>query len=141
MSDDQKIMITASPQDGIYLNIADKNNCVEIDLDEKFEIGCMKEIIYDHEDSVFYILANKFQEKLGFFIIRMNKDIDKNPDDFAFLTKWKNKLDIGNASIFVLRHGTKNKDKNFKELVISYKTIYINTYNVTIMDISNKDVD
>ena len=98
----------------------------------------MKEIIYDHEDAVFYILANKYQEKLGFFIIRMS---ETNPDDFKFLTKWKNKLDIGDASIFVLRHGNSNKTKLFKELVISYKTIYINTYNVTIMDISNKDID
>jgi len=26
--------------------------------------------------------------------------------------------------------------KSYKELVVSYKTIYINTYNVTVMDIS-----
>jgi hypothetical protein len=74
----------------------------EIDLDELYSIGCMKEIIYDHEDGVFYILANKFEEKLGFFIIRMN---EKNPQEHTFLTKWKNKLDLGDANIFVLRHG------------------------------------
>lgn len=62
---------------------------------------------------------------------------ETDPEQFKFLTKWKNKLDIGDASFFVLRHGNSKKTKNFKELVISYKTIYINTYNVTIMDISN----
>ena len=66
-------MITASPQDGIYLDIRDSKNCKEIDLDEEYNIGCMKEIIYDNEDAVFYILANKFEEKLGFFIIRVNE--------------------------------------------------------------------
>jgi hypothetical protein len=121
-------MITASPQDGIFLDLAKKK---EIDLDELYQIGCMKEIIYDHEDGVFYILANKFEEKLGFFIIRMN---EKNPSEHTFLTKWKNKLDLGDANIFVLRHG--NQEQQYKELIISYKTIYINTYNVTVMDIS-----
>lgn len=99
MNDAQTVMITASPQDGIYLDLAKKK---EIDLDELYQIGCMKEIIYDHEDGVFYVLANKFEEKLGFFIIRMN---EKNPSEHTFLTKWKNKLDLGDANIFVLRHG------------------------------------
>ena len=114
----------------------DKKHCQEVDLDELYDIGAMKEIIYDFEDSVFYILANKFEEKLGFFILRMN---EKDPADFKFLTKWKNKLDIGDANIFVLRHSNKDKSQHYKELVISYKTIYINTYNVTVMDISSKD--
>lgn len=99
-------MITASPQDGIYLDISDKRNCKEIDLDEEYNIGCMKEIIYDHEDTVFYILANKFEEKLGFFIIRVNA---KDPKKHKFLTRWKNKLDIGDANIFVLRHANRDK--------------------------------
>tara|TARA_B110000285_G_C15126167_1_gene620389 strand:- start:1494 stop:1925 length:432 start_codon:yes stop_codon:yes gene_type:complete len=134
MNDEQTIMITASPQDGIYLDLRDKKKCQEVDLDELYNIGSMKEIIYDQEDSVFYILANKFEEKLGFFIIRMQA---KDPADFRFLTKWKNKLDIGDANIFVLRHANRDKSQFYKELVISYKTIYINTYNVTVMDISS----
>ena len=128
MNDAQTVMITASPQDGIYLDLIKKS---EVDLDDLYQIGCMKEIIYDHEDGVFYILANKFEEKLGFFIIRMN---EKNPTQHTFLTKWKNKLDLGDANIFVLRHG--KGDQHYKELIISYKTIYINTYNVTVIDIS-----
>jgi hypothetical protein len=46
--------------------------------------------------------------------------------------KWKNKLDIADADIAVVR----NEDKKFKELVVSYKTIFINTYNVKVIDIS-----
>lgn len=78
-------MIIASPDDGIY---KDMNKQVEIDLDERFNIGAIKEIIHDEEDHVFYILANKFDEKLGFFVIRMD---EHNPDkEFKFLTKYKN---------------------------------------------------
>ena len=52
-----------------------------------------------------------------------------------FLIKWKNKLDIGDPNIYVLR----NKQKGLKELIVSYKTIFINTYNVIVMDISVND--
>lgn len=76
-------------------------------------------------------MANKFDEKLGFFLIKMH---ESKVDEFKFLTKYKNKLDIGDANVSVLRD---NKNK-YKELVISYKTIYINTYNVHIMDITQE---
>jgi len=46
--------------------------------------------------------------------------------------KLKNKLDISDANIFVLR----NPVKMYKELILSYKTIYLNTYNITVLDIS-----
>lgn len=92
------------------MDLRNKDKCKEIDLDELYEIGCMKEIIYDHEDAVFYILANKYQEKLGFFILRINETDPEDPvKGHVFLTKWKNKLDIGDANIFVLRHGNREK--------------------------------
>ena len=95
-------------------------------------------MIYDEEESFYYILSNKFEEKLGFFIIKIE---EMNPKNYKFLIKWKNKLDIGDANIFVLRHSNRDRSQHYKELVISYKTIYINTYNVTVMDISNPDSD
>ena len=33
----------------------------------------------------------------------------------------------------------RNQDTMTKELVLSYKTIYTNTYNLTIVDISQKE--
>jgi hypothetical protein len=101
MNHEQNIMIAASPEDGIFIDFRNMNNVIEKDIGEMCEIGCIKEIIYDHEDSVFYFLANKYREKLGFFLIRMK---EKDPEDFKFLTKWKNKLDLGDASINVIRH-------------------------------------
>ena len=89
-------------------------------------------MIYDYEDQVFYIMANRYEDKLGFFCIVFHEE---NPDDFHFLIKLKNKLDIADANIFVLR----NHNKMYKELVLSYKTIYLNMYNITILDIHNPD--
>ena len=47
----------ASPEDGIYY---DKKKQLEVDIDETYEISNIKEIIYDHEEGYFYLLANKY---------------------------------------------------------------------------------
>lgn len=75
------------------------------------------------------MLANKFQRKLGFFLLRIN---EHDPNDFTFIIKLKNQLDIDNANIFVLR----DDKSRIKELVVAYKTIYINTYTINVIDIS-----
>ena len=49
------------------------------------------------------------------------------------MMKWKNKLDIADADLFIVRQ------QGLRELVISYKIIYINTYNVQLIDISNPE--
>lgn len=117
----------ASPTDAIYY---DSSKNIDIDLDQEFKVDLIKQIVYDEEDNVFYILANKYEEKLGFFIIKIN---EHNPlKDSQFIIKWKNKLDINDSNIFVLR----NQKSGIKELIISFKTIYINTYNIMAMDIS-----
>ena len=69
------------------------------------------------------MLVNKYQEKLGIYLIRFS---DQHPEDYKFFLKYNNKLDIGNADIAII----KNQEKGFKELLISYKTIYMNTYTV-----------
>lgn len=93
----------SSVTDGIYIDVTekDKSKHVEIDLDSLYNISQISEIMYDEDDEVFYILTNKFDEKLGFFVIRFQV---KNPHLYNFLIKWKNKLDIGDTNIHVLRN-------------------------------------
>ena len=74
-------------------------------------------------------MANKFEEKLGFFVVTFN---ELDPYKNRFLIKWRNKLDISDTNLSVLR----NFNKGLKELIVSYKSIFINTYNVVCMDIS-----
>ena len=78
---------------GIYYNYRSK---AFIDLDELYKISNIKEIIHDHEDRCFFMLCNKFQGKLGLFLIRFG---EYDPTDFNFFMKWKNKLDIADADI------------------------------------------
>ena len=112
--------------DGIFLNHKTKQ-C--FNLDDMYRVQAIKEIIHDEEDRCFYLLANKFDEKLGIFLVKFDEN---DPNKFQFFFKWKNKLDIADADIAVIR----NEQTKTKELLVSYKTIYINTYNVKVVDIS-----
>lgn len=127
MNTDQTVFITASQEDGIYYSFRSRKF---IDIDAVYNISAIKEIMYDPEEKFFYLLANKYDEKLGLFILRFN---EKNPNISHFFFKWKNKLDIADANITVVH----NEVKKYKELVVSYKTIFINTYNVIVVDISS----
>lgn len=119
MNDNQTISIIASQDDGIYYNHSTRSFK---DLDDKFKISNIKEIIHDHEEGAFYILANKYHEKLGLFLIKFD---EHKPMNHKFILKWKNKLDIADADVNIIREGG-----IFKELVVSFKTIFMNTYCV-----------
>ena len=91
----------------------------------------IKEIIYDVDDKCFYILSNKYQEKLGFYVLQF---FQEKPQNSKFLIKFKNKLDIDDCYINILRdHAT-----NIKEIVIGLKSIFINTYSVFVMDLTTE---
>ena len=50
-----------------------------------------------------------------------------------WLMRDSNKLDIGDANIVINR-----RDEDSKELVLSYKTIYINTFTIMVLDIETE---
>jgi hypothetical protein len=131
--------LIASPEDGMYLHLPHQTaqsmanvTAKEVDINDEYQIASIKSVIYDQEEKFYYVLSNKFEEKLGFFVIKVS---EKDPSDKRFLIKWKNKLDIGDPNMFILR----NYESKLKELIVSYKTIYINTYNVICMDVSVED--
>ena len=84
--------------------------------------------MHDSEARCFYLLCNKYQQKLGLFLIKLSED---DPTQYNFFMKWKNKLDISDADI-----GLVHMEEQYRELVVSYKTIFMNTYNVLVVDIS-----
>lgn len=67
----QDILLVASQEDCIYINLRDK---LEVDIDKTYSVSAIKEIIYDYEDHEFYILANKLQELLGFFVFTIKEE-------------------------------------------------------------------
>ena len=66
---------------------------------------------------------------MGVFLIAFH---EQDPHDFNFFLKYKTKLDIDNADIAVMR----DKKTGYKELIVSYKTVSENNFNIYICDIS-----
>ena len=119
----------ASPDDGLYYSSKKRS---EVDLDDTFNIGCIKSALYDNKDSSFYILCNKFEGEYGIFLILFSQE---NPNNHQFLVKCKNRLEVGDANISILT----NKEAGYRELVIGYKVIHVNIYCVEVLDINKKD--
>ena len=75
--------------------------------------------------------------RIGFFLIRFKEN---DPQKFNFLTMWPHKLNIDNVIMKIIRDVDKD-GVPYKELIIGYKTIYINTYNLVVQDMSGKIED
>jgi len=50
------------------------------------------------------------------------------------LIKWKNKLEISDAALHLLKI-SRSGNKEMQELVVSYKSIYVNLYTVFVIEI------
>ena len=99
----------------------------EVDLDQREDVSCLQNIITD--DEYFYVLANKKEKRLGYYLFKVN--IMDPDEESEYLINWTNKLDIGDCDLFML--GASGKDG--KSIVVSYKSIGINTYNVFVIDL------
>jgi hypothetical protein len=99
-SDQTKFIVTSS-MDILYVDI-ERN--LEIDIDDQEEISAIQNIISDEKN--FYILANKKESRLGYFLLSISID---NPDEpCEYLIRWSNKLDIGNCDMHLLTETDKN---------------------------------
>lgn len=74
-------------------------------------------------------MCNKYKDKLGFFVLKINQT---SPNKCKFLIRLKNKLDIADTSMYILR----DKHKGFKELIIGFKMIYVNLFSIFCLDVT-----
>lgn len=81
------------------------------------------------------MLANKCERLLGYYLIEID---DKPPiiNEPVYLINWKSKLDIANANLFLLE----NEEDGTQRIVVSYKSIYINTYNVMVICLKHNTI-
>ena len=79
------------------------------------------------------MMANKRNGFLGYYLMEID---EMNPDTITpvFLINWRSKLDIGDAAMFFI----KNTEREINHLVLSYKSIYINAYNVLVIDLKTR---
>ena len=104
----------------------------ELDIDNEYKVGDIRSVVYVEQVGKFYMLANKCQGMLGYYLMEID-GLDPCNEEPLLLINWKSKLDIGDASMFTINH----KDRG-RYLVLSYKSIYINTYNVLVISLKNK---
>ena len=130
--DKQEIAIIASTDDVLWVNI---KLGVEIDIDEQYLLGDIKSL--KRVKDKFYVLANKYQRKLGYFLLELNQNLD--PKNISatpprYVIKWENKLEIDNASLdsFISNDEDTEDQTN---LIVSYKSIHVNTYTVFLINI------
>ena len=95
----QTKFIITSAADILYVDIKQK---LEIDIDDREGISQIQNIIADNDN--FYVLANKRNSKLGYFLLTVS--IDQPHKESSYLINWSNKLDIGNCDLHMMEeHG------------------------------------
>jgi hypothetical protein len=131
--DQSKFMVT-SHMDILYVDMNQKNPAKrEIDFDHRENISAIQNILAN--DTHFFILANKKDHKLGYYLFSI--EIDNPEKEAVYYINWNNKLDIGNVDMQFLHE--KQKDGTVADcIVVSYKCIGINTFNVFVIDINTK---
>ena len=56
--------------------------------------------MFDEENNEFYLVSNKRNDILGFYLIKFDEN---EPSNYKFLTTWEQRLDIGNVNLNILR--------------------------------------
>jgi len=113
--------------EALYVDISRK---LEVDIDAAHDIDNVQCILSTPEK--FYVLSNKKEQKLGYYLIAM--DINDPGDSHQYLINWTNKLDIASSDMYHMvehQHGERKES-----LVVSYKSVGINTFNVFVFDLA-----
>jgi len=78
-------------------------------------------------------MCNKKDGKLGYFLFSLDINNPQQPGDYYL--NWSNKLDIADCDM-ALMMDTRTRLKT--DMVVSYKNIGINTFNVFVYDLKTK---
>ena len=109
-------------------------------MDQLFGIGNIVSTIYDDEEMAFYMVCNFMNDVVGLYLIKFESN---NPNNHGFLIRWESKRWIADSNIHISRGVDKANGKiiTYKELVVSYKSDSINTYNVIVLDLVDSSLD
>jgi len=124
---DQRKFIVTSSADILHVDL---DSGIETDLDDQEEIGQIENILCD--DDHFYIMANKKEGRLGYYLLYHPIDQPMNTD---YLIRWGNKLDIGDCDLQLMEEKDYKTGKMERSIVVSFKSIGINTYNVLVISL------
>ena len=105
-----------------------------MDINDVFNITQIVSLLYDYEDDCFYILSNKEGESIGIFL---TKFYASEPGKYRFITMWRHLLEVSDAYMEISK-GIDSHGAWYKELIVGFKTIFINTYTIIVQELSKK---
>tara|TARA_B110001450_G_C17648740_1_gene492378 strand:+ start:304 stop:693 length:390 start_codon:yes stop_codon:yes gene_type:complete len=91
---EQNKALVSAVDDILFINMKTK---LEIDIDEKFSIRAIKACLF-HEGQ-YFVLSNKFENKLGYFLLKFDYKTFTGNQPPNYLMKWKNKLELADAGL------------------------------------------
>lgn len=107
----------------------------EFDIGEKEDVQNIQNVTISRDNTEFFILANKKGARLGYYLFVVavaDPQANKQPDSFSeYLIRWENKLEIADCKIQMLEDQDED-GKPIENVVVSYKCIGINTFNVFV---------
>lgn len=112
----------------LWVNISTK---VEVDIDEKFELADIKSLCFTNDK--FYVLANKYKRKLGYFLLELEQNLDAVDTEPRYVIRWENKLEIDDASLSYFKG--KDDFEPVENFIVSFKSIHVNSYTVLLINI------
>jgi hypothetical protein len=137
MSIDQKKFVVASVEEAYYIDMKLR---IEIDLDLQEKVRDIENVTCDHGN--FYVLCNKKEDKLGLYCFIINTEDPTKPANY--LLNWQNKMKISDVDLAFMDDTVVNEEgENFKKsyLILSYKTIGINTFNCLVINLGTKLIE
>ena len=94
-------MVIGSVNDVLWIDVElNGKPSAEVDIDNKFNLTDIKAILY--HSSKFYVLANKYNSILGYYLLELEVDLNKNSFKHKWVIKWNGKLNIDDVSLSIL---------------------------------------
>lgn len=129
-NNDQTKFIVTSEEDILFVDMtAEEPDKREIDLDDRERIGRIQNIVAN--DTHFFVLANMKDSRLGMYLLTVCIEDALEPSNY--LINWDNKLEIGDCDLHLMTFA----DDGEKAVVVSYKSIDINTFNVFVISLND----
>lgn len=104
-------------------------------MDQEFKFGDIR-CLQVFQNS-FYVLANRTNNKLGTYVLEIPFELDKKIGtdhmEFQYVFKSRHDLMIDDANIDFKAITDKDQQPEKSEIIISYKMIYENIYNIIVV--------
>lgn len=131
----QEYGIVASDDDALWINLTTKD---EVDIDDIYNISSIRAL--EMYNKKFYVLANKYQNRLGYYLLELDVEKPKPGIEPKFIIRFTNKLDISDAALHMINLEREDLQGNIKkkvEIVASYKINHVNKYVIHVISIES----